>query len=225
MSERAQPWGTGRDTRVQSFRYPPMQPPGPVSADALAWGAAEGRPADDMMAQRERAAAAEAARLEGMEEGRRQAAAEMARHIEQERAAVASALQDFAAGRAAYFCRLESEAARLALSIARRILHREARLDPLLLAGVVRVALDQMQAGTRFVLRTSPESAASWAEFCASQLGGEQTIEVVPDEKLEAHRCLLETEAGSTEISLDDQLREIENGFFDLLQEKAGAKP
>ena len=51
---------------------------------------------------------------------------------------------------------------RLALSIARKILHREAQMDPLLLAGVVRVALDQMQAGTRVLLRTSPASARTW---------------------------------------------------------------
>ncbi len=32
---------------------------------------------------------------------------------------------------------------RLALAIARKVLHREAQMDPLLLAGVVRVALDR----------------------------------------------------------------------------------
>ncbi len=48
---------------------------------------------------------------------------------------------------------------RLALAIARKVLHREAQLDPLLLAGVVRVALDQMQAGSRVLLRTSPDAA------------------------------------------------------------------
>ncbi len=56
---------------------------------------------------------------------------------------------------------------RLALAIARKVLHREAQLDPLLLAGVVRVALDQMQAGSRVVLRTSTDAAEPWRKFCA----------------------------------------------------------
>jgi len=99
-------------------------------------------------------------------------------------------------------------------------------MDPLLLAGVMRVALDQMQAGTRLVLRTSPGSARSWAEFCAKQLPvpGEQTVEVVPDSSLESHRCILQADVGSTEISLDAQLQEIESGFFDLLRDKIREK-
>ncbi len=181
--------------------------------------------AHDLAWQQELAAAVEAARRKGFQEGQAQANAAAAHAIEQERAAVVAAVKDFARERTAYFRRVESEAVRLALSIARKILHREAQMDPLLLAGVLRVALDQMQVGTRLVLRTSPESARTWAEFCSQQLGKEHIIEVVPDTSLAAHGCILQAEVGSTEISLDRQLEEIESGFFDLLRDKVKEAP
>jgi flagellar assembly protein FliH len=213
LSERA--WETGSSGQVESFRYPAMQPSG------LAFGAGDGHKARDQALQQEVGAAVEAARKQGIQEGVAQAKGAAAQVIEQERSAVAAAVRDFSQQRREYFRQVESEAVRLALSIARKVLHREAQMDPLLLAGVMRVALDQMQAGTRLVLRTSPGAARSWQEFCAKQLSvtGEQTVEVVPDSSLESHRCILQADVGSTEISLDAQLQEIESGFFDLLRE------
>ena len=114
---------------------------------------------------------------------------------------------------------------RLALAIARKVLHREAQMDPMLLAGVVRVALDQMQAGTRVILRTSAESADIWRDFCEQHCQGRRNVEVVVDPALAGDRCVLQAEAGSSEISLDSQLQEIENGFFDLLRERLGNEP
>lgn len=224
MSERA--WETSGGGQVESFRYPAMQPGGFRSPEGLAFGAGEGHKARDLALQQEVGAAVDAARKQGIQEGQAQAKSAAAQALEQERSAVVAAVHDFSQQRREYFRRVESEAVRLALSIARKVLHREAQMDPLLLAGVMRVALDQMQAGTRLVLRTSPGSARSWAEFCAKQLPvpGEQTVEVVPDSSLESHRCILQADVGSTEISLDAQLQEIESGFFDLLRDKIREK-
>ncbi len=116
----------------------------------------------------------EAARKQGLQEGQAQANMAAAQALEQERSAVIAAVREFGQQRREYFRRVEIETARLALAIARKVLNREAQMDPLLLAGVVRVALDQMQAGTRLVLRTSPGSAPGWAKFCVQQMAGEQ---------------------------------------------------
>jgi flagellar assembly protein FliH len=175
--------------------------------------------------QQELAAAVEAARVEGCRLGEAQVRAAADQAIEQEHAAVLSALRDFEGRRDDYFRRVETEVVRLALAIARKVLHREAQMDPLLLAGVVRVALDQMQAGSRVVLRTSADSADVWREFCEQHGQGKQAVEVVADSSLEGYSCVLQAEVGSSEISLDSQLQEIESGFFDLLRERPGAKP
>ncbi len=167
----------------------------------------------------------EAARETGFQRrpgaGRRAAA----QAVEQERPAIAAAVQEFAQQRADYFRRVESELVRLALSIARKVLHREAQMDPLLLAGVVRVALDQMQAGTQLMLRTSPDAAEAWRQFCAQQLGDKQSVEVVADSSARRATCVLQAEAGQHGDQPGRQLQEIESGFFDLLRDRPGAEP
>ena len=209
-----------RDRRVESFRYPVM-PPQAQRREAVEAAANEAAgKARELAVQQELAAAVEAARVEGFRQGQAQAQTAAAQDIEQERAAVLSALEDFAVRKEDYFRGVEGEAVRLALAIARQVLHREAQMDPLLLAGAVRVALDQMQAGARVVLRTSAESADLWRQFCQQHGPEKQTIEVVADSSLEAHQCVLEAELGRSEISLDGPLQEIEAGFFDLLRER-----
>lgn len=224
MSDPAWPVGSGN--RVQNFRYPVIRGPGFGPQDVLDLGNSEGaRKSREQARQQELATAVEAARVKGIREGEAQANRAAAQALEQERLAISAAVTEFARQRTDYFRRVESELVRLALSIARKVLHREAQMDPLLLAGVVRVALDQMQAGTQLVLRTSSEAAEAWRLFCAQPLGDKQTVEVVADSSLQGHACVLEAEVGSTEISLDSQLREIETGFFDLLRDRPGAEP
>ena len=49
-------------------------------------------------------------------------------------------------------------------------------------------------------------------------------MEVKADPSVEAHNCILETELGTTELGLDAQLKEIEQGFFDLLAQRPDNK-
>lgn len=218
-------WVPHSQSQVQSFQYPAIPYHGfrREASDAAASEAAQ--KARELAMQQELAAAVEAARAEGFSQGEAKAQEAAAQAIEQERAAVFSAVQDFETRRDEYFHRVETEVVRLALAIARKVLHREAQMDPMLLAGVVRVALDQMQAGTHVVLRTSAESAETWRNFCEQHCQGQRTVEVVVDTTLAGDHCVLQAEAGSSEISLDSQLQEIENGFFDLLRERLGTQP
>jgi len=216
---------TSFERRVESFQYPVIPLPAlhRQAAEDLAGEATQ--KAREAAMQQQLATAVEAARAEGFKQGeaKTHAAAELA--TEQERSCVLSALRSFERSRDDYFRRVEAEVVRLALAIARKVLHREAQMDPLLLAGVVRVALDQMKAGTRVLLRTSPESAELWREFCVQHGPERCSLEVVVDSSLEGSHCLLEAEAGSSEISLDSQLQEIESGFFDLLRERPSTPP
>jgi flagellar assembly protein FliH len=209
--------GQSEGRRLESFRYPAMHPLSSGHAGLLG---AEGFKARDLALQQEVAAAVEAARRQGLQQGLEQGKLAGAEALQQERAAIQEAIRDFALRRAEYFHRLERETVRLALSIARKILRREAQMDPVLLAGVVRVALDQVQAGSRVVLRTVPDAVQSWKQFWVQHPAADHPVEIVADESLQPHQCILEAEAGKTEISLDAQLGEIESGFFDLLREE-----
>ncbi|MGH9466327.1 MAG: FliH/SctL family protein [Terriglobales bacterium] len=139
--------------------------------------------------------------------------------LEQEHAAVMGALQEFAVQREQYFLRLEQEVVQMVLGIARKVLHREAQMDPLLLAASARVALDQLAAGTAVELIVPPSARAHWEEML------DQHPPLTPprlrtDATLEPAGCRLETSLGATDLSVETQFKEIETGFADLLQRR-----
>lgn len=132
------------------------------------------------------------------------------------RATVGTAISGFEAQRSEYFARIEAEIVQLALAIAAKILHRESQVDPMLVAALVRMAVDKMREGSRVTIRVAPGRVAQWKSYFASQLTLARA-EVVEDAALGEHDCLLETELGTTNFGLDTQLKEVEQGFFDLL--------
>jgi flagellar biosynthesis/type III secretory pathway protein FliH len=133
---------------------------------------------------------------------------------------VGRALAEFQKEREEYFIRIEPEVVQLALAIARKILHREAQIDPLLLTGLVHVALEKLDAGTHVRLRANPVDMHFWNEHFAQSGSGVAAPELIGDSTLQHGECSLETEVGSTQISLETQLKEIEQGFFDLLEQR-----
>ena len=159
----------------------------------------------------------------GVQECEAQAQAAYAQRLVQAQALAASMAAEFERERAGFFRRVESEVVRLALAIARKILHREAQMDPLLLAGVARVALEQIAEGAVVRLRVHPDQIKAWQEFFTAQSGLNLKIEWMGDPLLDPSKCRVETTVGSTSLSMEDQLGEIEQGFFDLLAEKPGS--
>lgn len=131
-------------------------------------------------------------------------------------ASVTAALKSFSEQRSEYFTRVEGEVVQLALGIAAKILHREAQVDPLLVAALVRLAVEKMREGSQVTVRVHPGRAAEWRSYFAG-INNLTHIEVIPDESLNDYDCLVETELGSANFGLDTQLKEIERGFLDLL--------
>jgi flagellar assembly protein FliH len=129
---------------------------------------------------------------------------------------LASALAAFEEQRNEYFAKVEAEVVQLALAIAAKILHREAQVDPMLVATLVRIAIEKLREGSSVNVRVSPSRAKSWEDYFASQSTAAR-VEVIADPQLSDHDCLVETELGSANFGLDTQLKEVEQGFFDLL--------
>ncbi|MGH9407615.1 MAG: FliH/SctL family protein [Terriglobia bacterium] len=159
----------------------------------------------------------------GFEEAAAQARQNFEKALAAERAGLAAALREFAQGRETYYQQMEGEIIRLVLSISRKVLHREAQVDPMLLTGVVRVALERLAGGTAVKLRVPPIQADAWRATLRSIGSGELALEVVADDSLSGPRCLVVTEMGTTDVSLSAQLAEIENGFLDLLKQRPAA--
>ncbi|HUI85514.1 MAG TPA: FliH/SctL family protein [Candidatus Binatia bacterium] len=163
------------------------------------------------------------ARAEGRAEGLAEACKLFEERLARERAGLATALAQFTRDRAAYFPQIEREVVELALAIARKILHREAQLDPLLLAGIVRVALEKIDGATGVRLHVNPENAADWRRYLATHMEPADLPEIVEDTAQSTDSCSLETSMGTAAVGLEVQLKEIEQGLMDLLAARPGA--
>jgi len=179
--------------------------------------------ADDEAARRSidaaRRTAYEEGRREGEEAARISAESASAASVAQGRTRVAAALSDFRNERSQYFLAMEREVVRLALAIAARVLHREVQLDPLLLAGVVRVAFDKLADRSGVTLRVPASHLAEWQKVFASIDPSDQPT-IASDPSLTPAECILETHMGTVELGVAAQLEEIEHAFFDLLNHR-----
>ncbi len=156
------------------------------------------------------------ARAEAARAAEARVRAEAQAQVEEERSRVTGALDCFERERKGYFARVESEVVRLALSIAAKILHREAQVDPMLVAALVQIAVNQLKENTAVSIRVHPGSAARWRTHFESAPQW-ASVTVVEDPELDGGDCMLETALGSANFSLAAQLKEVEQGFFDIL--------
>ncbi len=156
------------------------------------------------------------ARGEGIAEGERRQRASFEEALAQERQRITDALAKFQQKQAEYYSKVEVELVHFALAIAAKILHREAQVDRMVVAGLVKVIVDNLQKGSRVVVRVRPEEVGSWRHYFHDS----PHLQVSEDPSLEPRDCILETELGTTEMGLDAQLKEVEKGFADLLAQR-----
>jgi flagellar biosynthesis/type III secretory pathway protein FliH len=153
----------------------------------------------------------------GREEGRTEASKNFELQLARERTMLTTAVGEFVHERAAYYQKVEAEVVRLALSIARKILHRESQVDPLVLAGIARVALEKIGGATRVTLLVHPQVSTAWRQYLALNMNPGELPEIVEDPALQPDRCKLQTSMGVAELGIEVQLQEIEQGLTDLL--------
>lgn len=165
------------------------------------------------------------ARELGRQQGEREARAKFEEQLGRERAAIAKTLEDFCRQRAAYFRKIEQEAVQLALSIARKVLYREAQVDPLLLMGVVRVAMERIEGATGISLAVHPQQAEEWRRYLGTQMDPARVPEIIADPSLPKDRCELRTSMGTAQLGVEVQLKEIESGLMDLMAARPQEKP
>jgi flagellar assembly protein FliH len=110
----------------------------------------------------------------------------------------------------------ESDLLTLSIAIARRILRRELTVDPDVIGGLVRAALDKVQTKDVINVRVYPgHHDAIRRCLNSSNVPG---IELVSDAALQPGDVVIETKRGNLEASIDTQLAEIERGFADRMK-------
>jgi flagellar assembly protein FliH len=157
----------------------------------------------------------ERGRLEGRQAEREAQAASLKAAEDQRARHGAQLIESFAMERDRYLHAVEREVVELALAVAARILRRETQMDPLLLTGVVRVALGQLSESTHVRLRVPQADLGLWNETIALLPNLALRPEVVAGAGMLLGDCVIETELGSVDLGIRAQLGEIERGFFD----------
>jgi len=229
LSEPAQPASAGEKQTVSPFVYKPA--PGWTdarqAAAASAIVAAGAAVASATPVAQEAATADEDARARekqawesGFREGLAKGRAENEAAAVQLRESVAAALTDFSRERQSYFLHVESEIVSLALAIVRKILHRESEVDPLLLTGLVRVALEKISSSQNVRLLVNPAHLRPWQDYFFGRSDLPLIPECMADSTLALNQCRIETDHGVTDLHIEAQLKEIEQGLFDLLAQR-----
>jgi flagellar assembly protein FliH len=157
------------------------------------------------------------AKAEGLREGERAGREQAAAELEPLMARLLRTIEDLSQTRDSFRREAEEDIVRLALGIARRVVHREVTMDGAVLIGVIRAALDKIGARELHRVLVSPADLPTISTGLeAARLP--RRIEVVPDVNLERGAVLFETIKGTLDASLETQLDEIERGLVDALE-------
>ena len=148
---------------------------------------------------------------EGRTMGHDQAVAEIAPVMDR----LARSIADLATVRTHVRKTAESDLLKLAIAVARRVIHRELTLDPGSIEGLIRVALEKLESRELCRVRVHPDQEpvirTLLARFSAAP------VELIPDQTLQSGDVLFETAHGTLDGSIEAQLQEIERGFADRL--------
>ena len=129
---------------------------------------------------------------------------------------LAATLQEVSKAKSRFRSESEEDAVKLAIAIAKKVLHREVTVDPESLLGLVKAALTKFNQRELHRVRLHPADATV-VEQLFSKHAGPIRIEVLGDPSLERGAALFETERGTLDASVNTQLCEIERGLTDML--------
>jgi flagellar assembly protein FliH len=133
---------------------------------------------------------------------------------------LAATVVEVAATRSDAIRRAEADTVRLSIEIARRILHRELSLDTSALEALIRAALEKLRSQEVYRVRVHPDQE-QLVRACLQQIGRDPDIEVVSDASQPRGGAVFEISRGSLDASVETQLREIEHGLADHLEERS----
>ena len=132
-------------------------------------------------------------------------------------ARLTATIAELASLRADTIHRAEVDTVRLAIEIARRVLHRELTVDTSALGALIKAALEKLQAQEVYRVRVHPDQAKI-VRSCLDEMGRSKAVEVVTDASQPQGGAVFEIGSGALDASVETQLREIECGLTDQLE-------
>ena len=162
----------------------------------------------------------ETSRRQGRAEGEAAAAQLASQNLDPVIASFRGVIGDLVQQRKRLRAEAEEDTVKLAIAIARRVLHRELSTDSDAMLGLVKAAFGKLNVRETHRLRVSPEDAAALEENRA-RLELPPGLEISRDASLRRGSAVFETARGELDASVDTQLAEIERGLTDIMRRRA----
>jgi flagellar assembly protein FliH len=205
------------DVVIEPFHWSPVAPPAPrpaappreVAAPAAqAAAAAPITPEALSIQQQERLAALEReAFTKGYAQGERAGLEAGGKRAEAMLRRVAQTLEELGGLRRTLMQQSERQMVQLALTLARRVVHREISLDPELIAAMAHVAIKKLGISNPSTIRLHPDDYTVVARDGDRWSGS--NVSVVPDPSIARGGCMVESDFGNIDGSLDRQFDEM----------------
>jgi flagellar assembly protein FliH len=117
----------------------------------------------------------------------------------------------------ALYAQAERDVVKLALEVAKKVVHREVQIDREIIQTLVRVALSHVAVKSAVTIHLHPADYSFMLEQRAALMRpGESEREMVllADKSIERGGCLIETECGDIDGRIEEEFREVERTFF-----------
>jgi flagellar assembly protein FliH len=154
---------------------------------------------------------------QGFQDGQGAARKELEAELDTMAVRLARTIEELSGMRQRFRHEAEEEVIALALAIARRILHRELTVAPEALLGLLKAALQKIEAREVQRVHVRPEDVPLVQQHL-DQMGLPQRVELIADPALERGAIILDSSRGALDASVETQLAEIERGFADLVR-------
>jgi flagellar assembly protein FliH len=121
--------------------------------------------------------------------------------------------------RSSLYMQVEREVVKLAIAVAKKIVHREIQVDRDIIQTLVRVALSHVAEKSSVTIHLNPTDYNYLLELRAelSQSEG-RDIALLSDKSIERGGCLIQTDCGDIDARVQEEFREVEHAFFEGLK-------
>ncbi len=146
--------------------------------------------------------------------------ADQAPEVDRVRRLVQAMLSGFARQRRELLMELQPHVVRIAVEVARRIVRRELRTDPGMVARTVETALEQVAEASQTRVRVHPLDAQvlqSTIREIVSAPDEAAAVEIIPDGSVERGGCVVESDRGIVDARLATQFEEMQTRLMDGL--------
>ncbi len=123
--------------------------------------------------------------------------------------------------RSRLYLQVEREVVKLAVEVAKKIVHREIQADREIIQTLVKVALSHVAEKSAVTVHLHPVDYAYILEHRAELSAGaedEREVALLADKSIERGGCLIQTECGDVDARIEEEFREVERGFFEGLK-------